>query len=867
MYVPPRHRVARSPYFLALLICGCLIADTGRALADHSAKPTAIEVMLQKADFWYQHGQEKIALDTFQRVLSLEPANTVALAGAARMALILDQHDLALGYIERLQKIAPDDPALPELASVTSRQPDQVRALTEARHLAAGGNHKEAIERYKTLFVDGKIPDDLAGEYYHLALQDTTEGSADAERLIDEMTEIADRHQQDPNFRFALANCLTLIGDHREDGIDIYARLARIPSMKDRVQPVWREVMLWSGVDVRMRDQLNDYLTLYPSDPQLDAMQETMRRELPSPARLKLIAGNSAFAGGNLDAAEKAYTEATALDPNEPDSFIMLAILRAKQGRMDEAKRLADQAIILAPQRKDEILADIGQDPETLRRSAEAANATAAQYRQVEQLAEAGHYDQAEALLRKLIGTNEDPGSLLLLADLRRRAGDSAGEMSLLQHVAQIAPNNGDAYLALASAQIRADRISEGSQSLDRADILLRNSESGSAKETAAKRLALRKMRADLLRRRAENIHDPHQLVQILRQAASQDPDNLWTVLALARALEDLGQRDEAVHVIAPVLAEAQAPNASHSDAGIDAINVSLGWFQQHQDTDRAMRLAMLLPVGKRSAEMQNLISMAELRQRIAVILQGPSVRRDLLALAAHPDPDGSRGDLIGRQLLRVAGPAVLIAGLQAGLSATPPPQTEIRLRYASLLSEAQMFDDANAVLDPLDPRLLNRTQRANYDLIYDFITVAEINEALRLKEPARAQAALQRRAERVSTSEPLQVAAARIRIALGAPQEALSTLSTMLHRDPGDTFVRTAAIDAAVASHNVELAADLADEGLRLHPDSVQLLMQASYVARIRDRNRDALEFLRRARSLQQATDKGASASGRFNE
>ena len=815
--------------------------------------------MLDKAEFWYEHGQENVALETYQRVLSYDPSNTNALIGAARMGLILGQTQLAHGYIEQLRKFAPKDPTLPELDATVGRRPDQVRALIDARHLAAAAKRREAIAKYKELFDGNAIPDDIAGEYYYLALQEVEDGSVEAEQIVDKMTAIADAHPTDNNYRISLAHCLVLLGDHRPDAIDIYAKLARDPALTQRVRPLWREAILWSGIDIRAREQLLDYLSMFPSDPQLDAIQEKMRTDLPSRALMVILLGNTQLDNGQLAEAEASFTRAMQLDPNEIQGPVMMSVLRMKQGRVADARALIQKAIQIAPAKKDELLAIVGEGNGGVNKELleEARRKQAEQIKEINRLNDTGHYAEAEALLRKLMDGREDAGSLMMLADIRQHTGDTLAAQTLLLRAVQIAPKNPDANLALGIIQLRAGRLDEAERWLNSCDALLRASDvpqKGDAKEQAdyAKKLQLlRQARGELLRLRAEKLTDPAQMIQALRDALAQDPSNHWTSLTLARALEDNTRPEEAAQVMAPVLQAASARDAVATDAGLSALNAAFMWIEGHNETDHALQLARSVPPAKRSEAMQRAIALADLRRDVARIIKEPDAVRSLLQLAAHADPDGARGDVIGRSLLRLSGVSAMRSALAAGLAATPQPHPTLSIRYASLLVEMRQFVAARRLLDTVDRTALGRVDAEAYDLIGDYLATAEVEQALAAHSPSRAEAAIASRGERIRRSTILQTAAARIRIARGAQVEALATLSRMLAAKPGDPNIRAAAIDAAIATRDMGRAADLANEGMRLLPENPFIAMQAAYIARQLGHTREALDDMVKARSL----------------
>ena len=842
-------RLARIAWAVPALICAFAFAPAATVLAQDAKSRAPIDVLLDKAEFWYEHGQESVALQTYQRVLSYEPNNVDAMIGAARMALVVGQSYVAQQYINRLREIAPSDPAVAELSVTVGRTPQQVGTLTEARHLAAGAKRKEAIAKYLDLFEDHKTPpDDLAGEFYYLALQDVTDGSVEAEDIVDKMTAIADRHPGDIAYQLSLAHCLTLLGDHRQDAIDTYAKVARTPSLANRVRPLWREAILWSGIDIRAREQLLDYLTMFPSDPQLDEIQEKMKRDLPSRAQMSILLGNTQMEGGQLKEAEDSFTKAMELDPQEVQGPVMMSVLMMKEKRLADAKTYAHQAADMLPAKRNEILAIVGEgnavggaaDPEAVR-------AFQAQYRELQRLSEAGQLKEAEALLNKLTDSkpDQDPGSLMILADLRSRAGNDAASFAMLQRAVAIAPKNIDALMSLCAAQTKAGQLEAAQATYARAEAALGKS------DAADKQRFLRRLKGELLRQNALREPDPARRLQMLAAALGQDASNRWTRLELARTLDAQSHPADAATTIAPVLTEAAAPNAGANEDGIEAIHVAFVWVDSHGDRARALQLAQLLPDAKRSGQMRSALGAEVLKRQIAQhIGDGDAVQR-LLSYANQPDPDGARGQIIGRALMRLSGVEAMREALTIGLNATPEPADITRLNYAGLLVDNHQFGAARALLAATDRRKLDSTQRESFEQVSDYLCSAEIEQWLQSHNIAQAQATLAARRGRIAHSIILQTASARIVMASGQPAQALAQLTALLDRNPNDVNVRTAAIDAAVAAKDMHVAETLAADGMRLNPDNPFIALQAANIARQLGRDADALAYLRRAREL----------------
>ena len=72
--------------------------------------PYEIKANLCRASGYRKIGKDASALAFYERVLSVEPAHTVALRGAAETAAAMGKDDQAIGFYQRLLSVNPNDP-------------------------------------------------------------------------------------------------------------------------------------------------------------------------------------------------------------------------------------------------------------------------------------------------------------------------------------------------------------------------------------------------------------------------------------------------------------------------------------------------------------------------------------------------------------------------------------------------------------------------------------------------------------------------------------------------------------------------------------------------------------------------------------
>jgi tetratricopeptide (TPR) repeat protein len=803
--------------------------------------------MLEKAKFWYEHGHTDVALSTYNRVLEIEPGNVDALIGASKVSLDTGREDLVKSYAVQLRKVAPEDPFLASIDTAKRRSPADAAILQDARHLTVLGQRKEALTRYRILFTAGKVPDELAAEYYPLLLATLPQDSVEADDTLTALRTVAAAHPRDLNMQLGLAQGLIISEGSRSDGIDMLRELSHNELLANRVRVMWRQALLWQGPDVKAMDEVEEYLAENPNDAEMKAKLDSFRTTLPSKALRSRMLGYEAIRSGNMAEAEADFRAAINGDKTDADAWIMMGVVRLKQNRMAEAQTFIDQAVKLAPDRRQEFLEMVGQDPvSNAKYAADAARAVSGQYKEIASLTAAGQYDAAARQLRKLMGNRRDAGQTLELADLESRAGHKDAALVSLREAVAIDPKNPDATLALASALTAAGQTVEAQALFGRAEATFQAA--GNQKAL----VQVHRAQADQMRRDALRLGDLKARETALQATLAVDPSSWWTRLELARVMQASGRANEARNMIADAERTAEMPHALDTQSGQEALQVAVVWAQERGDDAHALFLARLVPPNLRNAPLQALLAHGAFHDQVDDIMQASDYPTRLVAVASSPDPDGVRGEVMGRALLRIKDVTTLRSVLAASLVATPRPGTGQRLRYGGLLLEANQVGGARSVLEGVDRSNLSSDQRSLLEDMRERIVVSEADELVRKNRAGDAQVLLHPLLVSTPSSVRLQVAMARVDVALGRSVTALPTLQAALQRDPKDLAARMGAIEAATAAGKLSVADDLAREGVALFPNNPFILVQAANVAQARGQNGRALENMRKARELQ---------------
>ena len=530
--------------------------------ADHHSPATSATRQLgNNALFWAQQGRAQISLHELDRLVDATQGNPDALALAALLAFQLQRFDRAERYRAMLRDTAPDDPRLATLNVERKLSDDDQKKLSEARTLATGDDKDAAIKIYTATF-GGEVPDSIATEYYIVIGTSSPEGFNTASQGL---LSVSARWPNNPLFKLAYAQLQTYQEDTRDQGIDLLRDLTSIPSVAMAAQHSWRSALLWLAGGRPALDQIDGYLSKYPSDSEIDAKRKDIQDKMPDKALLARLRAYEAKRAGRMAEAEADFVAALQQDPDDSESMIMLSNFRRSQNRVAEADKLVARAMELDPDRRDEFVTAIGFDPASRKgaslnsasvkgglsgRHPFAADAVAqrkivAEYAQVGILNRAARYDEAERLLRNVVDGRWNAGLYLQLGFIQKDAGHLAEAEQSFRHAMTAEPTNGDATLALADLLAKLARFGEVDALYERVRLLYTN-----AHDTVGLQ-KLHRSQAEHLRAAVRADEDPVRKIDLYRVALAVDPGDPWLRLDLADSLRKQRRYGEARQIMA----------------------------------------------------------------------------------------------------------------------------------------------------------------------------------------------------------------------------------------------------------------------------------------------------------------------------
>lgn len=513
---------------------GALVVPGGRIPDPNVAG--AVGSLLDNANYWRSHDKPEYALTELNRVLQYAPNNPDVLVAAIEVAQDLNKYDAAKVYQATLARVAPNDPRVASLAAEHQRTPDEIRTLNEARGLMREGKGSEAAARFGGLLKNGVIPRSMAIEYY-AALGSTPAGVDEAN---EKLGALAAQFPDDARLQLAFAQLLTLQEDTRSNSLLRLSELATNPAVEKAARQSWRQTLLWQGASERARTQLATYLQTNPTDTAIEAKRREFDAVLPDESAKTMLRGYNAIATDPAKA-EQDFIAALALNPQNPDAMIMLAAMFRQQGRQAEAQVLINRALVVAPDRRAELLKSAGGEfsgpiPFGIREAVRVAILTNSK-----------RYDDAEQLLSMQLTNRRSAGdtasTLVQLGSIQRLSGHLGAAEASYRQAQSLAPQNGVAVCGLADVLLMGGRDDEAAAFYTKAAVLFIDSKNAEG----TRRVAM--SRAMLLQNRASRT-DLAGGSAIYQTALTANPKEMYARVAYARFLVQSNQVDQARAII-----------------------------------------------------------------------------------------------------------------------------------------------------------------------------------------------------------------------------------------------------------------------------------------------------------------------------
>ncbi|KAF1021381.1 MAG: Cellulose synthase operon protein C [Paracidovorax wautersii] len=412
-----------------------------------------IRLLIEQSQYWQSRGDGARAKENWERLLRISPNQPEALEGLAQAALDEDKPELARDYLRQLQAAHPNSPLIARLEQ-SIRVGGNRQQLQAARNLAQQGRSQEAAAEYRQA-LGGQVPTgDLALEYYQ-ALGGSAQGWDEARQGLEKL---ASADPGNAAKALALAQHLTYRETTRADGLRRLAELARRPEVAQEAGQAWRRALPWLGSGSAAQAGYQAYLQQFPDDAQARAQLDSLHREQQAradeaqqsrdPWRERSTAGFRALDGGDVAKAERDFDAVLAARPGDADAQGGLGLVRLRQERFDDARRLLQQASRAGSAARWKSALDSA-SYWSLVRQADTERA-------------ARNWPQARRLLEQAMALDaNEPTARNALADVLANSGQLAAAEDAYRDILRRQPGNADATRGLIGVLARNNQTEE----------------------------------------------------------------------------------------------------------------------------------------------------------------------------------------------------------------------------------------------------------------------------------------------------------------------------------------------------------------------------------------------------------------------
>ncbi|WP_421988880.1 cellulose synthase subunit BcsC-related outer membrane protein [Roseococcus sp.] len=825
---------------LALLLGGAAMgsaaAQTQTVAADPAATAQAparaVDILIRQAERWLAQDRADLAAVSIERALAAEPRNTAALAMAARIEAARNNRTAAAGFATRLREAGATEEQRSAAESALRGATIDRAAIEEARRLAREGQAEAAAARYRQIFgAQGPTPA-FAQEYY-AALAATTAGR---EAGRSGLARLAESPTATPRARFAFAQNQTFQPGTRADGIARLQALANDPEVGGDARRAWRQALVWGAADPANAPQIQAYLQRVGDDPELRRAMETARTAAaaapPDPnAALRQEGFTALEAGGATGLREGArrFETAIAANPRDADALGGLGIVRLREGRAAEARQLLERAVAADPSRATQWQGALDGASYGL----ELAEARAALRR--------NDVDGADTIARSAARRQvEDRTDIeVLLGQIALRRGDTAAAEQRFRTALSRRPGFAPARDGLNQALRGQGRVVEAS-ALPRAERVPRIA--GEAPEPTGPSGQLR----------AEANRSPDTVVSeaLLRQALTQQPNDPWLRLDLARALRRQGRAAEGRSVMEEQIARDPRPDSLFAAA--------LFADEDNRLADAESYLSRIPPTG-RSRDMSQLQARIRTQRDVsrAAAMLGSNraeARTQLLTIAARPDPSGSTAAAVVRAFGDANDRFGAAEAARVGEAANRAGGAPVRIAIAGALLGAGLEAEAMALADQAGAGPLSAEQRRDVASLRAGIAVRASDRLNAEGQQAQGFERLRPTLERDPENVDVNLALARLYQGNREPAEALRIAEGVLARSPRNFDARQGAVSAAIALRQRARAEQLLAEGRDYFPNDSRISLMEARIARAFNQDARARRALETAQAQRQA-------------
>ncbi|MCW3480510.1 cellulose synthase subunit BcsC-related outer membrane protein [Neisseriaceae bacterium JH1-16] len=761
----------------SLFILSALAVAVPQAFAA-PAPVDPVQALLNQARMWQGLNRNDLAQQALDKLLRIAPNNPEGLTQLAQLQLKNRQGKDAAETLAKLKRLYPGYDGIARIEAQQRLVGTDQGKLLAARALARSGKIDAAIAAFDALY-QGHPPDgELAIEYWQLVGRSPNNGWARARAGL---AALVAANPDNRRYRLTLADQYLNKPPAPPQVMAELKALSVHPDSRSQALGIWRRALLQEELSSLQLDAFTAYLREVPDDDavkeKLAGLQEAQAKQqalLADPAYRARLAVGKSLDQNRLADADKQLQLARQRFGNEADVLGNLGRLREKQGKYDEAVDFYRQA-----QAKDT-------DKAGWQRRINDARFTQ-QLAEAERAEGAGQLDVAATALAEAERLKPKSADLRVAqGQLRAKQGKPAEARGAYEAALAIEPDNGQALSGLVDLYVAGSDLDGASRYLNALSPARRKA-LGRAYPAAVARIE--RERADQLLAAGRS----DEAIAALQRAVAATPQDPWNRFALANAYAAAGQPARGEQVLRQ-LADAPAPDS-------DALYAYALFRSRSEDDLAALQALQRIPSEQRSPGMMQLQRRLWLRETLRLA--------DADMAAGRPDRAERRlslaeGQLAGdpERLAELAKGWLALGQSERGLALmqrayAAQPTPAVTLLYADLLLDAERDEEARDLLERLPSGTLDKDQQQSLLAARSTLAVRLADRARAAGNNGRAHRLLSEALEADPNNASLLRSLASLDLAQGHTKQARQRLDAVLQRDPKDDEARLLLVDA----------------------------------------------------------------------
>jgi len=305
------------------------------------AQPTSVQDqqqwLLEQVRIGEAMYREDLVRDSLARLELIAPDNPQALVASIRQALLEKKPDVARERLAHLQQVAPDSAALRPAQSLMKLQdPQNQKALQEARLLAAAGRPEESSAVFERLF--GDAPPDFATALEYLRIRSNIPGQRP--KVIDQLRTLDSQYPGNAGLRQTLVDLL-FRENRPAEALAVLNQLASDPQASNAAADREFEYLKSLPVESKTVQAWQAFVKRYPASPNAVAANNlllTQQRLLADPAWVAGAQGKQMIEQQRSPVvAEGLLRRAISRYPEDPSLYGALGLALLRQSRYEEA--------------------------------------------------------------------------------------------------------------------------------------------------------------------------------------------------------------------------------------------------------------------------------------------------------------------------------------------------------------------------------------------------------------------------------------------------------------------------------------------------------------------------------------------------